>query len=194
MDQLDGEIRSFIALELPSEVKGFLAKVTEDLKKTGADVKWVRPEGMHLTLKFLGEIPAPSVPAIREQLSPEFARQKPFELHVSGLGAFPDLKRPRVVWAGLKDPLNLIGPLATRVDGLLEPLGFRREKRPFNAHLTLGRVRSLKKSTELVDSLRQAFDLSGPTFPVDHAVLFRSILRPTGAEYHSLCRFNFAGA
>jgi 2'-5' RNA ligase len=188
-----GKIRAFIAIELPDTVKEFLEDISSRLKKCRADVKWVRTNGMHLTLKFLGNVDVDLLPIIERDLRMIFTEQKPFSLRVLGLGAFPGLARPRVVWAGLNDPGNMTPPLASKVDEILEPLGFQREKRPFAPHLTLGRVRSNKNSGDLVEAVRQSMDISGPTFVADHAVLFESVLKPTGAEYSAIGSFHFSG-
>ncbi len=187
------KIRAFIAVELPDSVKEFLEDVSSRLKKCGADVKWVKSNGIHLTLKFLGQMDTDLIPIIESNLRPIFARQKPFVLHVSGLGAFPGLARPRVIWAGLNDPERITPLLASKVEEILEPLGFQREKRALAPHLTLGRVRSNKNCGDLIEAVRQSMDISGPTFEADHAVLFQSVLKPAGAEYSIISSFDFSG-
>ncbi|MBI4964951.1 MAG: RNA 2',3'-cyclic phosphodiesterase [Desulfomonile tiedjei] len=187
-----GEVRAFIAIELPEEVKSFLRAIVTDLKKTAADVKWIRPEGMHLTLKFLGNISTDLVPVLEKELGPIFMEQRRVSLRAGELGAFPGLGRPRVIWAGLHDPEGALVPLARRVEELLVPFGFAPEKRPFTPHLTLGRVRSNKRMADLVEEVRQNMDAAGPSFAAVQAVLFQSILKPSGAEYHPLVRFPFA--
>ncbi len=187
------KIRTFIAIELPDNVKEFLEDISSRLKKCRADVKWVRTSGMHLTLKFLGYVGMDLVPIIERDLQLVFAVQKPFPLAVLGLGAFPGLARPRVMWAGLNDPEDMAARLASKVDEILEPLGFQREKRPLTPHLTLGRVRSNKNCGDLIEAVRQSMDISGPTFVADHAVLFQSILKPAGAEYSVIGSFDFSG-
>jgi 2'-5' RNA ligase len=185
------QIRAFVAIELPEEVKSFLRAIVTSLKKTGADVKWASPEGTHLTLKFLGNISADLVAALEAQLAPAFSGQKAITLRVGGLGAFPSLGKPRVIWAGLEDAERALVPLARKVEDLLVPLGLEPEKRAFTPHLTLGRVRSNKKIADLVEEVRQNMDVAGPSFLANHAILFQSILKPTGAEYHPLVRFPF---
>lgn len=194
MQKPDDEIRAFMAIDLPPEVKSFILRVGTDLKKTGADVKWTRPEGTHLTLKFLGNISGDLVNAIDRLLRPECLRVSPITLTLRGLGAFPNLARPRVFWIGVQDSDAGLVPLASRVESQLEQLGFTPEKRPFSPHLTLGRVRSNKRMNELVGEVRQSMHLPGPTFTADHAVLFQSILKPSGAEYRPLITFPFAGS
>ena len=110
------EIRTFIAVELPAEVKSFLQRVAADLKKTGADVKWTRAEGTHLTLKFLGNIRTDVTSLIDAQLRPALSSIKPFALSVRGLGAFPSLARPRVFWAGIHDPEQALPLVSCQVE------------------------------------------------------------------------------
>jgi RNA 2',3'-cyclic 3'-phosphodiesterase len=189
-----GEVRAFIAIELPESVKSFLVKISAELKLCGGPGKWARPEGIHLTLKFLGSVPSDLLPRIQEAALPLFKDQKPTHLNVSGLGAFPGLKRPRVVWAGLEDPAGVLSPLVNSLETLMEPLGFPKENRPFNPHLTLGRFKSNERSSELIETIRQKMDIVGPSFIADHAVLFESVLKPSGAEYFQLFRFDYGPA
>ncbi len=184
-------IRAFIAIELPSNVRDFLEEIATQLKKCGADVKWVRINGIHLTLKFLGYVSTDLIATIQDELNPIFQEQKPFILEVSQLGAFPGLSKPRVIWAGLNDPTNVLRPLTSRLEDALEPFGFKPEKRPFTPHLTLGRVRSSRNSHDLIEMIRQKGELIGPNFLTDHAVLFQSVLKPSGAEYFILRSFDF---
>jgi 2'-5' RNA ligase len=185
------KVRAFIAIELPDPVKSFLKGISAELKLCGGNVKWVRPEAMHLTLKFLGSVPTDLLPRIQEAVLPLFKEQKPTRLQVSRLGAFPGLRKPRVVWAGLEDASGVIIPLVDRLETVLEPLGFPKEDRPFNPHLTLGRFKSNERSSELIETIRQKMDVMGPSFVADNAVLFESVLKPSGAEYFQLFRFDY---
>ncbi len=189
----DETIRAFIAIELPQNVKEFLEETASRLKKCGADVKWVRTSGIHLTLKFLGSVKTEIISTIENQLQPIFEVQRSFPMVISSLGAFPALAKPRVIWAGLNDPEKMVTPLVSRLEDILEPLGFKREKRPFTPHLTLGRVRSNRNSRDLIQAVRQDSEISGPSFMADHAVLFESVLKPTGAEYFVVHSFHFSG-
>ena len=186
-------IRAFIAIELPGNVKEFLEETSTRLKKCGADVKWVRTSGMHLTLKFLGNVNKDIISTIEKQVQPIFEAQRSFPLVISSLGAFPALAKPRVIWAGLGDPEKKAAALASRLEDILEPLGFKREKRAFTPHLTLGRVRSNRNSGDLIQAVRQDSEVHGPTFIADHAVLFESVLKPAGAEYFVIRSFHFSG-
>ncbi len=182
MPRNSDEIRGFIAIELPRTVKTFLTEISADLKRCRSDVKWVRPEGMHLTLKFLGSVRGDLIPAIEDTLHSTLVGHTSMNMQVTGLGAFPGLNRPRVIWAGLKDVSGRIAPLATEIDHALESLGFEREKRPFSPHLTLGRVRSNSGVHELVEAVRHKMDTAGPKFVADRVIFFESVLKPSGAE------------
>lgn len=186
------EIRAFIAIELPSEVKTFLGDMTSILKKLGGDVKWVRPEGIHLTLKFLGNIPTDLIEEIERAAQPVFSAHPVIGVGIKGLGAFPTLKRPRVIWAGCRDSKDRLPPLVAQIEDVLQPLGFAKEKRVYNPHLTLGRVRSNDRIADLVAAVKEKIDVTGPSFVADHAVLFESVLSPSGAQYSEICRFGFS--
>jgi 2'-5' RNA ligase len=188
------EIRSFIAIELPDEVKQFIKDLSNQCKKMGGDVRWVRPSAMHLTLKFLGNVDPGLLDSIKDALTPVFTECSPFSLQISGVGAFPNLMKPRVVWVGLDDPTDTLVPLVKNVEQCLEPLGFKREKRGFSPHITLGRVKSMKGKSSLIDGIRQLCDTQGPSFIASGATLFKSILKPTGAEYSQLKRFEFTSS
>jgi RNA 2',3'-cyclic 3'-phosphodiesterase len=186
------EIRAFIAIELPPEVKTFLGDMTSFLKKHGGDVKWVRSEGIHLTLKFLGNVPTELIEEIERAAQPVFSAQLVIGVDIKGLGAFPTLKRPRVIWAGCRDSKDRFPPLVAQIEDVLQPLGFAKEKRDFNPHLTLGRVRSNDRIADLVAAVKEKIDVTGPSFVADHAVLFESVLSPSGAQYSEICRFDFS--
>lgn len=187
------EIRAFIAIELPEGVKFFLKEVAAQLKSFGGDVRWTRLEGIHLTLKFLGNVQRESIQDVEKALEPALERYAPFAVGVQGVGTFPGLNRPRVLWVGVTDPSGRLAPLASNVEDLLEPLGFAKETRQFNPHLTLGRVKSGRLSPDLTNAIRQMATITGPGFEAESAVLFQSVLEPSGARYIPLSRFLFKG-
>jgi 2'-5' RNA ligase len=192
MPQKDDEIRVFFAIELPEEIKLFLKQSSAELRQYGGDVRWVNPAGMHLTIKFLGEIRSDLVQIIEQEVRPVFTSQKPSVHHLARVGVFPDLKRPRVVWVGCSDDSAALVPLVSRLEEALVRLGFPKEKRAFQPHLTLGRIRSNKGISGLVEGVRERMEISGPKFSADHAVLFQSVLKPSGAEYSRLLTFQFS--
>lgn len=192
MKKQDHQIRTFLAMELPEDVQIFLGGISNDLKKTGADVKWVTPSNIHLTLKFIGDTAPQKIPLIQSHLEKAFLSEQPLELEVQGLGVFPSYRRPRVVWAGVQDKLGILAQAAKKVDRSLVVLGFQPEQRPFKAHLTLGRVRSNHGDQPLADAVRKMESIPGPAFVAHHVTLFKSTLKPSGAEYLPLFRVNFA--
>ena len=184
------QIRSFIAIELPQNVKNGLAKLLSELGKTRHPfVKWVNPESIHLTLKFLGNIPFKQVAEINSQGGDADRRELAFLLEVSELGAFPNPKRPRVLWVSIKGEIDTLLSLQQNIDSALAPLGFAEEKRPFTPHLTLARLRERASPAdreifaELVMSTK--FESSYP-IDVETISLMRSQLTPEGAIYTRL--------
>ncbi len=189
------KIRAFIAIELPEELKVSLTKLQNKLR-TGKEeaVKWVDPKGLHLTLKFLGSIPSQMVSEISQAISPVVRELRPFTLQIHGLGAFPSLKAPRVVWVGTGGDLQALLILQKRVDQALSPLGFETEK-AFSPHLTLGRVREKApfRTRELLgQEINQLEVPKMPSLRVESLSLMRSTLTPSGAVYSRLASFALA--
>jgi 2'-5' RNA ligase len=185
------QIRTFVAIELPDNVRAALDRLQSSLKSERQSfVRWVHPEGIHLTLKFLGNIGAAErVPQVTEAMAKACQGIMPFRLELNGVGVFPNLRSPRVVWVGLVGETERLLELQGRIEQALNPLGFPAENRPFTAHLTLGRLR---EGTTREERLRfgevvastQAEDM--PSFEVDTISLMRSQLRPSGAIYSRL--------
>jgi 2'-5' RNA ligase len=184
------QIRSFIAIELPEEAKKGLARLRKELERDEHKfVKWVDPGGIHLTLKFLGNIPSKRVTEITEAMGKAVQGISPFRLEISGLGAFPSLKQARVLWVGIGGELDQLSTLQQNIDSVLAALGFAREERPFVPHLTLARIREgasppeRRSFGELVGS--SVFEDKYPV-EVEAIKLMRSQLTPTGAHYTCL--------
>jgi 2'-5' RNA ligase len=184
------QIRSFVAIELPEEAKKGLARLRKQLERDEHKfVKWVDPRGIHLTLKFLGNIPSKRVTEITEAMGKAVEGISPFRLEISGLGAFPSLKQARVLWVGIGGELDQLSTLQQNIDSVLAALGFAREERPFVPHLTLARVREgaslpeRRSFGELVGSA--AFEDKYP-IEVEAVRLMRSQLMPAGALYTCL--------
>ncbi|MFC2058662.1 RNA 2',3'-cyclic phosphodiesterase [Chloroflexota bacterium] len=183
-------IRAFIAIELPEPVKEALGRILSELKEMDhSPVKWVDPEGIHLTLKFLGNIPDGRVTAITTAYSGASNDASPFRLELNGLGAFPNLRKPRVVWVGMGGDIANLLKLQKNIERALVPLGFPAEKRSFSPHLTLGRVRDRASAPErhslgeIVASLKAG---GTPSFEVSSVSLIRSTLTREGAIYNRL--------
>lgn len=182
-------MRLFVALDLSEEVRARLEELLRRLSGWEADVRWVRPAGMHLTLKFLGEVPAEKLQPIRDALA-QANSPEPVRLAFRGLGYFPNEKRPRVIWTGVEASPNL-SPLAAQVESLLEPLGFPAEKRPYVPHLTLGRFKSTKGLERLRPIIAGLPEREFGELEANEFFLFQSRLSPQGAEYTKLASFPF---
>ena len=174
-------IRTFVAIDLPEEIKADLASVIADLSKKNDRVRWVKPAGMHITLKFLGDIPEQTGGPLSVELNAVSRDFSPLGLAVEGLGVFPNLRRPRVVWAGLSGEIERLGQLASRVDKACALFGVKPEKRPFQAHITIGRL----KIPTVVDLNKE---LRKKGFSATEIVLYQSELLPSGARYTVLNR------
>ena len=184
-------MRLFVALELPSAVRAALGELSARLRpQASRGVRWTDPAGIHLTLKFIGEIEAAAVEAIRGALA-RVRADNPVEVTFRGLGWFPNARHPRVLWAGIEAGSRL-AELAAEVERALEPIGIAREARNFEPHLTLARI----KSEEGLDGLRrEAERLGAPEFgraTYSEFDLMESRLRPQGAVYTRVERFPFA--
>lgn len=178
-------MRTFIAIDVPGEIRKNLARISGELAGLGLDGRRTRVESIHLTLIFLGEIDAKLVEPI-ERIMLECRTRDPFEVQFAGLGAFPHLGRPRVVWAGVRHspPLKLLQKeLETRLAGL----GFSPERRPFQPHLTLMRLKSQKNTTRLVSFISgEKSSREIGSYQVTEFHLYQSLLKPDGAEYRKL--------
>ena len=192
-------VRVFIALDLPAVAKDALAETVEQLKVViPSGIRWVDPAGIHLTLKFLGDIDAalvePVLAAIRQ--SAGGFDEASFPLRLSRLGVFPNYQEPRVLWAGVDGDLAALGRLQQSVDETIAALGFAKEGRPFRPHLTLGRIRDGISTTarrKIGEAIAQAPPASGCSWPAAEIHLIRSALTPQGAIYTSLGSAPLAG-
>jgi 2'-5' RNA ligase len=179
-------MRTFIAIDLDDALKKNLAALVDELKPLAGNVRWVGASGMHLTLKFLGEMPEEEVAGVSSVLEDIAARHRPFPLLLQGTGAFPPGRRnPRVFWAGVV-PVPALISLQEEIEREMEKRGFERERRPFRPHLTLGRVKFPVPLDSLVKGLQRYEERIFGEMNVHGFVFFRSILRPSGAEYSVL--------
>ncbi len=191
-------MRAFIAVKIPEEIKQNLLEEIDRLRALihCGSVRWVRPEGIHLTLKFLGEISNGTLGEVRQTLEREVEKHPYSLLRVGGFGCFPNRRRPRVLWIGISEDNGALAQVQTSINEELVPLGFEKEGRPFHPHLTLGRVkRNVSKSelTQLQDAVNE-FDVGQVgQFEVREIHLIESILKPTGAEYSTLGEYTLGG-
>jgi len=183
-------MRLFIACPVPEEIKNKIADLESEFRVSNADVKWVRPESIHLTLKFLGEVDEDKISEINNKISKAIEGFSVFRAVVEKIGVFPDWKRIRVVWVGIEDGQKELNELSKSVEDKMASIGFKKEKRGFTAHITIGRVRSGRSIDRLIDMVRKKSDISLGAIQISEVLLMQSILRPEGASYKCLERFN----
>jgi 2'-5' RNA ligase len=182
-------LRTFIAVEAPGEIIAQASKLVGRLQTAGAEVKWVEPEHMHFTLKFLGGVRDRDLGELCLALARATRDLRPFEIDVRGAGAFPDAARPRTLWLGVGDGSAEFAALFESLEDRLADLGFRQEGRRFQPHLTLGRVRnSSPGGRELASVLREQAEFEAGPMYVDEVVLFSSELGRDGPRYEVLSR------
>ena len=213
-------LRTFIAVELNDEIKKTITQVEDDLKTTGCDVKWVKPENAHLTLKFLGHIKEKRLGPLVEVLdslfielplnkhnfkSPTSVKElqgrfevgkgklnkdiHPIQTGLTQVGAFPSPERPRVIWIGLRDDERPISRLAESVEEALGNIGFKKEKKRFQPHITIGRVRSTHNLSSLTKKFAQYSLSAAPDLIISSITLFKSTLTSSGPIYEPLKKF-----
>lgn len=178
-------VRCFIAVECSSgELTGRFNEVRRRLEATQGDIKFVEPENIHLTLKFLGEIDPALVDEVSEVV--KATRFKPFTVKIEGVGVFPDLRRPRVVWAGITEGVSEFAEIWKSTDLKVSKLGFERERRGFSPHITIGRVRSGRNKDKLAEEIIALSDFEFGLLDVDRVSLKKSVLTPRGPIYSTL--------
>ena len=179
-------IRTFIAFALPDDIKSALGRVQEGLKSSGLKAKWVRLQGIHLTLKFLGNIEFDQIDPVAAKMAIAVRGSGPLLLGAKGVGVFPNARRPRVIWAGLNGDLEQLGNLQRNLDAALSEIGFAREKRSFKGHLTMGRFKDRMDSRKVAQALEKFAGFETQIFTAQHLILFKSQLESTGAVYSQL--------
>jgi 2'-5' RNA ligase len=187
------QVRTFVALPLPAELRTAIDAAVAPWRRIHAPVRWVPAANMHLTLKFLGEIPRTRIPRIAEALRSATRSCTRFTLRFGPLGAFPGWRRPRVIWLGVEECPAALETLQAAVEQALVNLGFPPERRAFTPHLTLGRVKAPRGLEKLLSALQSARALTLPAIAVDAVRLYKSELRRTGAVYSVLEAFPLAG-
>ena len=183
---MSNTLRTFIAITLNSEIQQFLSRTQDHLKKLGCDIKWVKPENIHFTLKFLGDVKLKKIDEVKQTLENLAKNMQPVDIELTQLGAFPNVQRPRILWAGIKDEEKRITQFAKLLEDHFGKIGFKKEKKPFSPHLTIGRIRS-PKNLNLLSEMISKYSL-----PVDlkqtaqNITLYKSTLTPAGPIYEPL--------
>ena len=181
------KIRSFLAFELPLEIEAVVTWVSDELKQSSLDAKWVKSGNIHLTVVFMGDVEVNEIPAIKEEVGKVCLTYGAFGISLKGLGCFPHMRKPRIIWVGLDGDLERMSLFRDALQERLIPFGIKEEKRRFEPHLTLGRFRRPKRmDSEGLELLSGNEDLTSPVCPLKELVLFKSELKPGGARYTRL--------
>ena len=186
-------MRTFIAIELPKNIISSIRKVQENLKnfgfKTfGKKIRWVRPENIHLTLKFSGDIKINDFEKIKIAISDAVDGYNPISLMGKGMGIFPSIKRPRILWVGIGGQTNQLFSLKKNLEEKLESAGFPKENKPFKGHLTLGRINGKINPQNIADAINEFQGFETKAFTCDKIFLFQSELKTTGPIYKKLIK------
>ncbi len=182
-------IRAFIAIGIDSEIKDRLSEYLSKLKRTGADIKWVAPENIHLTLKFIGYIEKESLINLNKIINDAVSGIGPFSISIGNIGAFPDLKKPRVVFVCVEERGNNLLRIYERLNKGVEQLGIKKESKKYVGHITLGRVKSQKNISKLKNALNSGTEYCFGLEKVTSLSLMQSRLTSTGPIYTRLNNF-----
>lgn len=181
-------MRCFIAIELADEIKKQLVALERRNAPLDGSVRWMPSEQMHLTLKFLGEVPDANLPATCEAMTAVAAKYSPVNFSVRGAGCFPPGGAVRIFWVGIEEPTGTLGRLRNACEDAFASLGFARERRSYNPHLTLARVKDPTNSLQIREAARKEANFDAGRQRADEIVLFQSILSPQGSTYVPLAR------
>lgn len=183
-------MRTFIAIELPKAIRESLNSLQEQLKTSGAEVKWVEPQNIHLTLRFLGEANDKKLDMVIRALEETAKDRNSFYIRLSSIGAFPKINFPRIIWVGIDKGEAEAAEIARALEKEIAKVGIPPEDRPFSSHITIGRVKSSLNRSRLIDNLTTLgsglFGQENPEFLVTKITLFKSTLTPRGPIYEIL--------
>jgi len=175
-------IRTFVCIQIPQSIKNRIGELQDELRKTGGSVSWTRPSNIHLTLKFLGGVPASRIERVSKAVEHAAIAISPFEIEVAGAGCFPSVRNPRVLWIGLTNVPDIMNELYSSIESELAREGFEREKRKFSPHLTIGRIRTPGTGAPVAEQLI-ARGFEPERFTATEVIVMRSDLKPTGSIY-----------
>lgn len=179
-------LRAFIAIDLDDKTQKALSRIQDELKETKADIRFIKPENIHLTLKFLGDITKDKAEAVAKILEETSWVLKPFSISLTHIGAFSEIEHPEIIWVGANQGRSEVKGFVLRLEEELEKIGFAKEKREFESHVTLGRLRSNLNQNSLIKTLK-TFQMDSPIIQNVHSLtLFKSTLTPRGPVYEPL--------
>jgi 2'-5' RNA ligase len=189
------KIRTFIAVELPTEVRSAAARLAKSLAEAPVEARWTEPDNLHWTLQFLGDVTVNETPRICQAVAKAVANLPRFELHALGAGAFPKIERPRTLWLGAQEGRDQMIALHDQIEESMSALGFRSEGRRFRPHITLGRLRHVDAGLDtLIELLRSHVEFDAGRMDVREVAIFSSELRRTGPIYTRLGTAKLAGS
>ncbi len=178
-------MRTFIAVELPEHIKKEIEVLQAPLKKTNAFVSWVKPGNIHITLKFLGEVPEEKIEQVFSASELALRNATKFKMNLKDTGAFPDFRRPRVIWIGAGKGGEELSHMASKIEEEMAKIGYPKEKRKFSPHFTIGRVKSAKNIEKLAELVKST-DFQTEDIEVNEVTVMKSQLHPAGAIYTPL--------
>ena len=182
------KFRTFVAIELPQNIQDAIRKLQHSFASHRLDIRWVKPGNTHLTLSFLGDVDPFDIESVNRVLSDIAANYPIFDLSPRGVGIFPNVRRPRIIWVGIAGKTDVLRSVQKSVVNVLVPLGFAAEKRPYRGHLTIGRIKNRPNQGSLVTALRTQQEFDCEAFTVRRLIIFKSELHPDGPVYTQLYR------
>lgn len=182
-------MRAFAAIEVPDSLKEALGALRDRFRRSGAHASWVRDDNMHLTLRFLGELSQAEVEAFSEQFRAACGACAPMRLRIRGAGAFPNTRRPSVLWAGVEVLAGDLRAVQTRAETAARTIGLSAEPKPFHPHITIARIRDARQAAPLIEALEAARDFEAGEFTAASVSLFSSELKPGGPVYRRVREF-----
>ncbi|MEE9913158.1 MAG: RNA 2',3'-cyclic phosphodiesterase [Deltaproteobacteria bacterium] len=187
-------IRAFLALEIPEDILNTVSRLQEKLKRDiSGRISWTRPQAQHLTLKFFGDVSLDDVQKISAAVQNRVAPGLSLNLQIEKLGVFPDARKPRVLWCGTSGNIEKLAALQKQLDADFALIGFSKEDRPFQAHLTLARIKDPREVSGIGEALTKQTNFSAGEFHIRELILFQSKLTPQGSKYTRLSTFPLAG-
>jgi 2'-5' RNA ligase len=194
MADSEKNIRAFLAIDPPEDILQAMSRLQEKLKREiSGRISWTKPQGQHLTLKFFGDISTEDVNNICSAVQKRIVSESKLNLKIENLGVFPDARRPRVIWCGVYSDAEKLTTLQKQLDSDFVDIGFPHEDRPFQAHLTLGRIKDSHGLTGINEALIKYSAFAAGEFNCTELILFQSRLSPQGAVYTKLAEFALSG-
>jgi len=188
-------IRSFLAFELPVEIREQIRVISKELKKTALPVRWVKADNIHLTILFLGSVDEDTIDDIEEKANLVVKGFSAFRIRLNAVGVFPHWRRPRVIWIGLNGDIGRLSDLRDELQEELKALGFMPEKRPFRAHLTLGRFKGpIDRDEDMKWILDRYRDINSDLYQLNEFILYKSDLKPDGPVYTKMATWPLRAA